>query len=69
MNTNKILIIGVITLFVGVAAFFLLRKSAPPPPPPPEEEEEKEDGKEDGKEDDYMYVPSITSPTGFYTGL
>lgn len=69
-TTNKVLIIGVIVLFVGVVAFFLLRKPAPPQQTPVDKEDEKEDGNEDDdKPDDYLYVPSITTPTGFYTGL
>ena len=77
-SNNKILIIGVIVLFVGAAAFFLLRKPAAPQPNPDnkddkddnsEDTDNKDGNEDDDKPDDYLYVPSITTPTGFYTGL
>ena len=66
-TTTKVISIAFLVLIIGLAAFFLLRKPTNKTEGK-EDEEEDEDEKEEGK-DPYIYVPTVRTPTGIYTGL
>lgn len=64
-TTTKVISIAFLVLIIGLAAFFLLRK----PTNKTEEKEKEEKEKEENENDPYIYVPTVRTPSGIYTGL